>query len=511
MKYVVSYKVVVGLDFKENLLKKLNIKEKDLKSYQILRESIDARDKARVMYDYLVEVNTTKKINKKYIVKVKEPEKLSYPEVSFSLPPVIVGFGPAGMFAALYLARVKARPIIIERGDKVLERQTKVKNFFTNKVLDEESNVVFGEGGAGTFSDGKLQTNLSSPLIRFILEEFVKHGANSDILVSNYPHIGTDILANVIPNIRKEIETLGGTFYFNTCFKDYDKQGDLIEVVTSRGSFKTNHLILGLGHSAYDTIKMLYEKGIKMSPKPFSVGVRIEHTQDMINSSQYGSFKDMLPPANYKLVTHLKERSVYTFCMCPGGYVIPSQNGHKRIVTNGMSNNKREGKNANSALLVEVKVSDYYKSSPLDGFNFIKEIEEKAYNITKDFRAPANLVGEFLEGKVASSTRSITSTYPHGLIFTDLARVLPDFVINGLKEALPLLDKKLSGFSFSDAILIAPETRSSCPCQFVRNDYETSVKGIYAIGEGSGYAGGITSSAIDGLKCAIKIVSDRRS
>lgn len=506
MKYIIEYKVEVGLDFKNNLLKLTKLSSRELLNYKILRESIDARDKTKVLYNYLLEIETTKKINPKLIRNIAKPYEIKYKQYRQKHRPVIVGFGPAGIFAALYLARCQAKPIIIERGDKVNIRQVKVRDFLENKILDENSNVVFGEGGAGTFSDGKLQTNLSSPYIKFILEEFVKHGANEDILTSNYPHIGTDILTKVIANIRQEIEKLGGSFYFNTTFIDYNKCDD-IEVITDNGKFLTSHLILALGHSAYDTIKMLAKKGLKIEPKPFAIGVRIEHKQSMINKSQYGNYANLLPPANYKLVCHLKERSVFTFCMCPGGYVMPSQNEHNTIVTNGMSNNKREGENSNSALLVEVKVSDYYKGNPLDGFTFIKDIESKAFNIAKDYRAPANLVKEFLNDEVALEERTIKTTYPHKLIMTDLNKVLPSFVIKSLKEALPLLNNKLEGFSFADAIMIACETRSSCPVKFKRDNFMSSENGLYVIGEGSGYAGGITSSALDGLKCAISIIN----
>ena len=483
--------------------------------YKILLKSIDARNKNDVFYLYNVMVDVNKKLFGKNIIDYKPKEyNLNYPKYPHDDRPIIVGFGPSGMFASLYFARCGAKPIIIERGSRVQDRKQRISDFLNHKVLNNNTNVQFGEGGAGTFSDGKLTTNVKDKLINFIMYEFYKHGAKEEILYESHPHIGTDYLEIIVKNIREEIIDLGGKFYFDTKFIEYEngnvKALDLIN--NKELLFNTNHLILGIGHSAKDTIRYLYNNlNINMEPKAFSMGVRIEHKREGINYSQYGKFAKFLPSAYYKLAAHNSDgRGVYTFCMCPGGFVLASQSDDNTIVTNGMSNNDRMGDNSNSALLVDVKVSDYYKSSPLDGINYQEKYERLAYSISKDYRAPANLLGEFLNGSIANNTRSIKTSYPHGLVFTDLSKVLPNYVIDGLKFGICEFDKKLKGFNNPDAILIGIESRSSSPVRILRNEErESSIKGIYPIGEGAGYAGGITSSALDGLKTAIKIVNEK--
>ena len=507
MQYIIEHKIEVGKDLVKSLKAKFNLD--DIEDVKILRESIDARDKEKVLYNYLLSLKTKGKIPSKYLKTEKKIEKLKYIKWPYEDRPVIVGLGPAGLFAGLYLARCNACPIILERGEEVSKRKVKVDNFFKNKVLDLNSNIVFGEGGAGTFSDGKLQTNAHSPYIRFVLEEFVKHGADPSILVSNYPHVGTDILAKVIPNIRQEIVKLGGEVYFDALFYDYDELKDGLLVKSTKGDFYTKHLILALGHSAKDTFKLLYNKKIVLEPKPFAIGVRIEHLQKDINDSQYGKYAKYLPPANYKLVCHLKERSVFTFCMCPGGYVVASQNEYETIVTNGMSNFKRDGQNANSALLVEIKPEDYFNGNPLDGFSFLESIEKKAYNISGDYKAPANLVGSFLKDEIATKIKTVKPTYPHGIYFSDFKDIFPEYVIKALKEAIIQFDLKLQGFADEDAIITGVETRSSSPVRIKRDNYQASNRYIYPIGEGSGYAGGITTSALDGIKCIISILGGK--
>ena len=514
MKYQINnFKTTPQADLVTALKKKYKL---DKFEYKILLKSVDARNKDDIHLVYNLMIDTNKKLNDKNIIPYKEKNySLDYKEYKGNKRPIVVGFGPAGMFSALYLARCNAKPIVIERGSKIEIRKEKVNDFLKNKVLSPNSNVQFGEGGAGTFSDGKLTTNLKDPLIAFILYEFYKHGAKEDILYESKPHIGTDYLEIIVKNIRLEIESLGGEFYFDTTFLDAkgNKNLDVTAVnniTNEEYHFNTNHLILGLGHSAKDTIRHLYnDMHMNLEQKAFSMGVRIEHPAELINKSQYGKFSKYLPTAYYKLATHSDERGVYTFCMCPGGYVLASQSDNETIVVNGMSNNDRGSFNSNSAVLVEVKPKDFDNGSPLDGLDYQEHYEHLAYKLAGDYRAPANLVKEFLNDEVAKELRSVKTTYPHGLFLTDLRGCLPDYVIEHLKFGIQEFDKKLHGFNYPDAILIGIESRSSCPVRIIRNEERiSSIDGIYPIGEGAGYAGGITSAALDGLKTAIKIVGE---
>ena len=514
MKYQIdNFKISPNVDNKLEAI----IKEKfklDSFSYKIIQKSIDARNKENVVIIYKLLIDTNKKLKGNNISIYKEiDDNIQYPSFE-GLAPIIVGFGPAGMLAALYLARCNANPIIIERGSKIEDRKKHVLEFFNNKNLNTNSNIQFGEGGAGAFSDGKLVTNVKDPLIRFILNEFHNHGAKEDILYESKPHIGTDYLEIMVKNIRLEIEQLGGKFYFNHKFIDAKRENDhlLVYVEGIDEAFKTNHLLLGLGHSAKDTIRHLYNKmNLKMEQKSFSMGVRIEHPANLINESQYGKFAKYLPPAYYKLAAHNNDRGVYTFCMCPGGYVMASQSDEHTIVTNGMSNNSRNNINSNSALLVDVKPSDYDNGNVLDGIDYQEKYERLAYQISKDYRAPANLVKEFLNDEIATSLRGVESSYPHGLAFCDLGKCLPDYVVENLKYGIKEFDKRLKGFNHPDAILTGIESRSSSPVRILRDENrESSISGIYPIGEGAGYAGGITSAALDGLKTAIFIANSNK-
>ena len=486
---------------------------KDIEEFRILRQAVDARKKNRVIFDYQVGL-TLPDSYKHLLSDANVAEWPDEPEMEYSAwqgghRPVVVGFGPAGMFAALYLARCQARPIVIERGARIEERKQAVATFLLDKKLDPNCNVQFGEGGAGTFSDGKLNTNVHGEYNRFVLEEFFKHGANEDVLYMQNPHVGTDYLERVVRNIRLEIESLGGEFHFNTTFTDFQQNNEMLQVFCNSGEqFITQHLLLGLGHSARDTIRHLYDRGLAMEAKAFSMGVRIEHQQRRINRMQYGEAARILPPASYKGVVHLGDRGVYTSCMCPGGTVMASASEEGTIVTNGMSERSRDKANANSALLVSVHPDDYFKDSPLDGLDYQERYERAAFEIAGDYRAPGNLVGEFLANKIADRYRSVKPSYPHGVFFCDLRRCLPDYVVDALRQAIPQMDRKLKGFADPDAVLTGVETRSSSPVRILRGENrQCGIPGIYPMGEGAGYAGGIVSAAIDGLRTAVSIVS----
>ncbi len=423
--------------------------------------------------------------------------------------PVIVGFGPSGMFAALTLCYAGLKPLILEKGADVDTRTKEVENFLNGGELNYNSNVQFGEGGAGTFSDGKLNTGIKDIRINTVLQLFHKFSAPEEILYSSAPHIGTDILKNVVKNIREEIISLGGEVLFNHQVTDIEiKNNKLTKLICNNGKeFICEKAIFALGNSASDTFKLFYNKGVKLEQKPFSVGVRIEHKQSLIDNFKYKGYKG-LPPADYKLAVHLKDgRGVYTFCMCPGGYVINSSSEENSTVTNGMSFSKRDGQNANSALLVSVLADDLKSNDPLYAIEFQKEIERKAYNKAGGHFPITQKVGDFLNGKVTEKFSSIMPTARPKTVNCDIAEILPDFVTKALKEALPLLDKKIPGFCDFNAVLTAPETRSSSPVRIVRDEnFEASVKGIYPSGEGAGYAGGITSSAVDGIKAAEALI-----
>ena len=507
----------------------------DIKS-DIIKRSIDARHKPDIMYVYSVDVKklviNNKDTDLKAFAKKTANNNIAYNEkVIYEFPygrinnyegagikeedrPVIIGFGPAGMFAALKLSEAGLMPVVYERGDSVEERHRKVDEFWNTGKLDTQSNVQFGEGGAGTFSDGKLNTGNSSIYSRKVLEEFVKFGAPKEIMYVAKPHLGTDNLVKIVKNIREYILEKGGQIFFEEEVIDFEiKKGQIKSVITNqKRKIETDSVILAIGHSARDTFKKLNELGVKVAPKNFAVGVRIEHLQKDINIAQYGNkTKLRLGSADYKLVYHASNgRTCYTFCMCPGGKVMASNSEESSIVTNGMSNFARDGENANSALLVNISIEDFYKESPLDGMYFQEELEKKAFELGgKNYNAPIQRVEDFLENKTTTNLGKIKPTYMPGVTFANLNEILPEFVSNTLKEGLTELDQKLHGFAEHDAIMTGVETRSSSPVQITR-DKETmnsiNVQGLYPCGEGAGYAGGIMTAAIDGIKCAIKII-----
>ena len=496
----------------------LKISASKIRSLRLVRRSIDARKKPDVKLIYTVDVAVEGSENK--ILRQSGCKKAAVaPKDFYRVPktiarpthrPVVVGFGPAGMFAALILSMAGLEPLVLERGEDAQTRHEKVQHFFATGELDVRSNVQFGEGGAGTFSDGKLNTGVNNPRIGWILEQFVAAGAREDILFDAKPHVGTDVLLTVVQNLRKRIIDLGGEVCFNAKVTGILRNGDALKgVVLENGEeIPCDQAIFAIGHSARDTFRMLLHENVPMEPKPFSMGVRIEHPQSMVNASQYGADNSALPPADYKLVRHLENETVYTFCMCPGGYVVAAASEEGRTVTNGMSYADRDGENANAALLVTVKPEEFPFDGPLGGMLWQEQVEAAAYRVG-GYRAPAQLVGDFLAGKASVGPGAVKPTYCPGVTWCDLHDVLPEKITVALKQAIPELERNLKGFSQPDAVLTAPETRSSSPVRILRNEMrQSTLRGLYPTGEGAGYAGGIMSAAIDGIQSAEMLIAN---
>lgn len=524
-------------DLEQAVLNKLKLNTGTKLSIKIVKKSIDSRKKPDIYYIYSVEVtvnNNSGKISEtisekeesKIVAKAKSNDVMlskdkGYEDIAINekLPklshrPVIVGLGPAGLMCGLMLARKGYRPVIYERGKDVERRIKDVEKFWKEGILNTESNVSFGEGGAGTFSDGKLNTMIKDPSgrIKYVLEILHEFGAEEEILYINKPHIGTDVLHRVVANIRNEIIRLGGEVNFDSCVTDIDIEEGRLKGVVINGKDKVNCevAVFGIGHSARNTFEMLYEKGIVMQPKAYALGLRIEHPQSMIDYNAYGDCIYELPPADYKVTYQTsKERGVYSFCMCPGGYVVNASTEEGRTCVNGMSYSKRDSKNANSALIVTVTPEDYKGSeeNPLMGMYFQRKLEEAAYK-SGEGKIPMQTFGAFADNKVDESIGQIEPVTKGAVKLANLRQVLPEFISESIIEAMGGFANNIEGFDRRDALLFAVESRTSSPVRIVRNDEcMSNIYGLMPCGEGAGYAGGITSAAVDGIKVYEKIIS----
>jgi uncharacterized protein len=502
------------------ILKKLAIAPKDLISYTIFKRSYDARKRGAVSFVYIIDIETTREQQllqrfKKDVHVVPTPDT-SYRYVTHAQPeledrPIVIGCGPCGMFAGLLLAQMGFRPIILERGKAVHDRSVDTFGFWSKGKFNPESNAQFGEGGAGTFSDGKLYSRIKDANHhgRKVLTELVAAGAASEILYINKPHIGTYRLVKIVENIRSSIASLGGEIRFQSRVEQLNiESGQVCGVTLASGEFiPSNHVILAVGHSARDTFEMLHQAGVFIEPKPFSIGFRIEHPQVEIDKCRLGSQAGhpMLGAADYSLVHHCANgRSVYSFCMCPGGQVVAATSEVGRVVTNGMSQYERSGKNANSGIVVGITPADY-PGSPIAGIEFQRRLEEKAFELGGGtYKAPGQLVGDFLTGTASEQLGSVKPSYKPGIQLCDLSSSLPDYAIAAIREAIPAFDKQINGFAMHDAVLTGVETRTSSPICIKRgDDYQSlNTQGLYPAGEGAGYAGGILSAGVDGIKVA---------
>lgn len=510
---------------KQKISKKLNISASKIISWHFLKKSVDARKKNAICFNVSLSVLLSQK-KEKEILRKNIPSVSLYEEYKYNFfkitevkkRPVVVGFGPAGMFAALVLAKSGLKPIILEQGTCVEQRQKDILHFIKTGELNERSNVQFGEGGAGTFSDGKLTTGIKNQRIQFILKTFVECGAPSEILYLAKPHIGTDILVDVVKNIRMEIIKYGGEIIFNAKFCDFNtKNNKMTSIIYEKNdklkTIETDSCILATGHSCRDIFNLLYNRNIELQQKNFAVGVRIEHLQSKINESMYGKFANHpnLGAADYKIAVHMPTGfDLYTFCMCPGGEVVAASSEKKRLVVNGMSFHKRDGNNANSALLVGVSSKMLESNHPLAGMWFQQNIEEKAYIAGgSNYSAPACTLGSFLYGQKNDFNKSIKSTYKLGIKYALPHEYLPNYIVDTLKYGIPMIAEKISGFGDESAVITGVESRSSSPIRILRNENceSVSVNGLYPCGEGAGYAGGIMSAAVDGMKCAESLIT----
>ena len=510
------------------LLAHLGLTSDELLDFTLFKRSYDARKKnAELCFIYTIDFQVTDEAA--LLARFPDDRHLSIAPDTVYKPvgqapaelserPIVVGFGPCGIFAGLLLAQQGFKPIILERGKSVRERTKDTWGLWRKNVLNPESNVQFGEGGAGTFSDGKLYSQIKDPkhLGRKVLQEFVKAGAPEEIMYVSKPHIGTFRLTGVVADMRQQIEALGGEVRFEQKVSDVlIEDGQLRGVVLDSGEqLASRHVILALGHSARDTFRMLHSRGVYMEAKPFSVGFRIEHPQSLIDRARLGKFAGhpKLGAADYKLVHHAKNgRSVYSFCMCPGGTVVAATSEPNRVVTNGMSQYSRNERNANAGIVVGITPEQDFPGGPLAGIELQERLESHAYVLGgSTYEAPGQLVGDFIAGKASTALGSVEPSYKPGVHLVDLASALPDFAIEAIREALPAFDKQIRGFAMHDAVLTGIETRTSSPLRITRGDdlQSLNTKGLYPAGEGAGYAGGILSAGVDGIRIAEAVILD---
>ncbi len=509
-------------EIKNAILKRLGIANDELVNFSVFKRGVDARKSHAILFTYtlIVEVSDEAVILERFKndAHVRIAPDTSYHFVAqapqnLAARPVVVGMGPAGLFTGLLLAQMGFRPLILERGKAVRERTKDTFGLWRQGVLNPESNVQFGEGGAGTFSDGKLYSQIKDPryLSRKVLEEFVKAGAPAEILYESHPHIGTFKLVGMVEKMRATIQQLGGEIRFSSRVDDIEiSDGQVQGVRLSSGErIATTHLVLAVGHSARDTFEMIHKRGIYIEAKPFSIGFRIEHPQSLIDRARYGknAGNELLGAADYKLVYHASNgRSVYSFCMCPGGTVVAATSEVGRVVTNGMSQYSRNERNANAGIVVGITPEEDFPGNPLAGVEFQRRWESQAYVLGgSSYQAPGQLVGDFLAGKPSTQFGEVLPSYTPGIHLTDLVTALPDYAIAAIREAIPEFAKKIKGFDLSDAVLTGVETRTSSPIRIKRNAdnlQSINTKGLYPTGEGAGYAGGILSAAVDGIEVA---------
>ena len=516
-------------ELKAAVQKELGITDKELLSFTVFRRSYDARKKTAIILIYTIDVKTT--LDEELLKRHQNRSKICLtPDTTYKFVthanadsktfqrPVVIGFGPCGLFVALLLAEMGFKPIVLERGKTVRERTKDTWGLWRKRELQPESNVQFGEGGAGTFSDGKLYSQIKDPKHygRKVLIEFVKAGAPEEIMYVSKPHIGTFRLVKMIEEMRNNIEALGGEIRFQQKVTDIDVVDGQVKGVHLNDNeyLAASHVVLAIGHSARDTFQMIADRGIYVEAKPFSIGFRIEHPQSVIDKARFGpnAGNEILGAADYKLVHHAQNgRSVYSFCMCPGGTVVAATSEPGRVVTNGMSQYSRNERNANSAVVVGITPADY-PGNPLAGIDLQRKLEERAYEIGGgNYNAPGQLVGDFLAARPSTALGSVEPSYKPGITLCDLAQLLPEFAITAIREALPEFDKKIKGFAMQDAVLTGVETRTSSPIRIKRNDDDLqslNTRGLFPAGEGAGYAGGILSAAVDGIKVAEAVALD---